>query len=117
MEKRPHSHSLDDDIESLFYSTVDILCGNNITWNKGINLEDILAHKVYIMHHHFNKQLKYALSQSYADILRTFHSLLFVDNKRAEVNIDQVITFLSNQIEALTDPVGSVELEDPTTTE
>ncbi|CAG8503556.1 10779_t:CDS:10 [Paraglomus brasilianum] len=92
--QKSYLYTLDDDVESLFYTVVDILCDGITTWNKGIHAEDIMAHKLVMIYHKFEKQLKYAPLKYYA-ILEEFRSLLFDKSDRS---IDQVIEFLSAKI-------------------
>lgn len=87
-------YSLDDDVESLFYTFLAILSDGKLTWEKGISLSDLACYKVDAAYYGFRYQLHH-VSDEFHHIVLEFRDLLFDGPKRKPVDVDAVINFLS----------------------
>ncbi|KAF9197283.1 hypothetical protein BGZ49_002345 [Haplosporangium sp. Z 27] len=97
---QPFTYTLSDDIESLFYTVVSILCEGRKVWDKGFTDSDVLMAKCFAVTFGFERQLQYAAEEHRA-ILEKLHDLLFEGSNRKEVAIDQVIDFLTANLAEL----------------
>ena len=94
------SYTLDDDIESLFYTFVEILSDGVLVWNTGLSSEDLRAYKITSSYTNFEDQIEYTPIES-RHLVRGFRDLLFEGAKRKPTDIDTVINFLrSNAVQS-----------------
>ena len=96
--QKSHEYTIDDDVESLFYTLMDILCDGRLIWTKALTVEDVDVHK-RLMIYEFEKQLNYA-PEEFHSILSEFHFLFFdsVKRSRKQIDIDTVIEFFDHKI-------------------
>lgn len=66
-------YTIKDEIESLFLTLVYVACDGAVAWKKGLNLETVLALKLYTLNYNFEHQLSYAPLEFHAP-LKAFHS-------------------------------------------
>ncbi|KAF8424469.1 kinase-like domain-containing protein [Terfezia claveryi] len=90
------TYILDDDVESLFYIFVGILCDGVLVWDKGRNPRDVQAYRMKSLHDNFEGQIKYVPAE-FRDVVREFRALLFGDKDRKRVAIGTVIDFLDSK--------------------
>lgn len=85
-----------DDIKSLFYSLVRILCKSEFIWDKGI------ASTAYDLKFsaRFERQLSHACNSECYSVLKS-HQILFGKFGRKTITIDSVILFINQQLGAL----------------
>ncbi|KAF9080180.1 hypothetical protein BGX27_005675, partial [Mortierella sp. AM989] len=98
--KQHISYTLRDDIESLFYTVMSIFCSGRLIWDKGLTYSEVLQGKYFMVTGAFEDQLKFA-AEEHRDILRGLRDLLFEGPDPKEVTIDQVIGFLTVNLERL----------------
>ena len=91
------SYTVDDEIESIFYAFVSVLCDGRITWDKGDSMHQLLASRFTAMYGYFDHQLEYAQEELHP-ILSRFHKLLFGNKERKLVDIESIIGFFESEI-------------------
>ncbi|CAG8641970.1 4442_t:CDS:2, partial [Paraglomus occultum] len=56
-KKSMPSYTMDDEIESIFYTFVSVLCDDRITWDKRDSVHQLLASRFAAMYGYFDRQL------------------------------------------------------------
>ena len=83
-------YSVRDELESIFYTLIHILCGGDICWVKTGSVTRLLDSRHSVMTIHFHEQCLKAPEEC-RSILFELHGLLF--GRKAEVEISEIVNF------------------------
>jgi hypothetical protein len=102
----PHTYSVNDEIESLFYVFMYIACDGVVRWRKHSDLSTSVAIKynVMICPFEFERHLVEYAYDEFHEYLLKFHNIIFPygsDLEKRDISIDETIEIFGDWINEL----------------